>query len=105
MDRRQRCVSGSLTEVNFSYWQLVAFFDKPRPAVPYSWLHGGPKGQLTPSVRDQPIEEGRAKDNNARRFVKKREGLYVVLEPVKNPEAYMNVDYDDDGDMVDMVNS
>jgi hypothetical protein len=37
--------------------------------------------------------------------VKKREGLYVVLEPVKNPEAYMKVDYDDDGDMVDMVNS
>lgn len=75
---------------------MPAFYEKPRPAVTYSWLYGGPKGQATPSIRDQPIQEGRAKENNAARFLKKRDGLYVVLEPVKNPEAYMKVDYDDD---------
>ena len=84
---------------------MTAYFENPRPAVSYTWLHGGPRGQPTPSVRDQPIEEGRAKDNNAARFVKKREGLYVVLEPVKNPEAYMKVDYDDCGDDADIGNS
>jgi hypothetical protein len=39
-------------------------------------------------VKDQPIEEGHARENNAKRFMKKRVGLYVILEPVKNPEAY-----------------
>lgn len=50
-------------------------------------------------MADQPIEEGHARENNARRFVKKRMGLYVILEPVKNPEAYWKVQGfgDDDG--------
>jgi hypothetical protein len=49
-------------------------------------------------VADQPIEGGRARENNAKRFVKKRVGLYVVLEPVKNPEAYWKVQEPADND-------
>jgi hypothetical protein len=68
---------------------LPAFIEKARPAVSYTFLRGGPAGQATPSIKDQPIEEGIAKDNNAARFRKKRDGLYIILEPVENPEAYM----------------
>lgn len=42
---------------------------------------------MTPSVKDQPIEEGRARVNNAGRFRKKREGLYIVLEPIQDEET------------------
>jgi hypothetical protein len=74
---------------------MSAYDEKPQPAVTYSWVHGVDERQVTPSVRDQPIEDGRAKDNNAARFVKKREGLYVVLVPIEKPEACMKID---DGD-------
>jgi hypothetical protein len=47
--------------------------------------------QVTPSVQDQPIEEGRAKDNNARRFIRKVDGIYWIYERIKSPEAYMKV--------------
>jgi len=64
-----------------------------------SWLTDSHGKQVTPSIKGQLIEEGRARDNNARRFVKKREGIYVVLEPIKNPEEYAKVQiYDDEGD-------
>jgi hypothetical protein len=76
---------------------VSAFTQHPRPTVPYSWLHGGPEGQATPSVRYQPFEEGRAKVNNAARFRKKRDGIYVVLMPVEDPDAYMKNKLDDGG--------
>jgi hypothetical protein len=64
--------------------------------------------QVTPSVRDQPVEEGRAKDNNARRFVKKVDGIHWVYERIKSPEAYMKVQVpqtgnDNDGDDEDDI--
>ncbi|TAQ87960.1 hypothetical protein B7494_g3729 [Chlorociboria aeruginascens] len=49
----------------------------------YSWLNDAMGNQITPSVKNQPIEEGRARENNARRFEKKLEGIYVVLTPKK----------------------
>ena len=75
---------------------MPAFTEKPKPAVSYSWHSGGDDGQATPSVKNQPEERGRAKDNNAARFLKKREGLYFVLVPIENPEAYMKIDHDGD---------
>lgn len=77
---------------------MLAFTEKPKPAVSYSWHSGGDSGQATPSVKNQPEEGGRARDNNAARFLKKEEGLYVVLVPIENPEAYMKTDYGDDND-------
>jgi hypothetical protein len=47
--------------------------------------------QVTPSVRNQQIEEGRAKENNARRFVRKLDGIYWVYELIKSPEEYMKI--------------
>ena len=44
--------------------------------------------QVTPSVKDQPIEEGRARDNNARRFVRKIDGIHYIYERIKSPEVY-----------------
>jgi hypothetical protein len=70
--------------------------------------------QVTPSVKDQPIEEGRARDNNARRFVRKIDGIEYVYERIKSPEAYRKVqappnditsdgDDEDDGRMDDSL--
>lgn len=56
---------------------------------------------MTPSVKNQRLEDGRAKANNAARFERQRDGLYVVLVPVENSEAYMNIEYDDDNDVRD----
>jgi hypothetical protein len=50
-------------------------------------------------VKNQPVEGGRASENNAKRFIKKRQGIYVVLEPVKNPEAYMKFNADGNNDI------
>jgi hypothetical protein len=58
---------------------------------------------VTPSVKDQPIEEGRAKDNNARRFLRQIDGVDYIYERIRSPEAYMKVqappsDGDDEDD-------
>jgi hypothetical protein len=75
----------------------TAATEKSDPEIPLSWLTDANGTQVTPSVEDQPIEEGRARENNAKRFVKKRAGLYVVLEPVKAPETYLKLpSYSDD---------
>jgi len=79
----------------------MSFFKKPLLAAPYSFRYGGPVGQATPSVRNQPVEGGRAKDNNAARFRKKRDGLYVVFEPLDNPELYMKADDENGGGNMD----
>lgn len=67
------------------------------------WLKDKDGRQVTPSVKDQPIEEGRAKDNNARRFVRKIDGIHYIYERIRSPEAYMKVqappsDGDDEDD-------
>jgi len=51
------------------------------------WLFDANGNQVTPSVENIPIESGHPRHNNARRFVKKLEGIHVVLIPVaeKNP--------------------
>jgi hypothetical protein len=62
---------------------------------------------VTPSVKNQPVEEGRARVNNAGRFRKKREGLYVVLEPIQDPEVYLKMKNpdNDEGDEVEIHGS
>jgi hypothetical protein len=45
---------------------------------------------------NQPLEGGRPKKNNRKRFQKTVVGVDVVLKPVKNPEAYMIVDAEDE---------
>jgi hypothetical protein len=57
--------------------------------------------QVTPSVKNQPIEEGRAKDNNARRFVRKIDGIHWIYERIKSPEAYMKVQVPQTGNTSD----
>lgn len=69
--------------------------DKSTSETSYSWLNDAEGNQVTPSVENQPVERGKASVNNAKRFIKKREGIYVVLEPVKDPEAYMKFPVDD----------
>ncbi|PMD35276.1 hypothetical protein L207DRAFT_637659 [Hyaloscypha variabilis F] len=58
---------------------------------PSPWLKDKDGRQVTPSVHNQPIEEGRAKENNARRFVRKIDGIFWVYERISSPEAYMKV--------------
>lgn len=53
------------------------------------WLMDNNGRQVTPSVKDQPIEGGRAKDNNAKRFTRKVEGIYWVYERIESPKAHM----------------
>jgi hypothetical protein len=53
---------------------------------------------VIPSVRNQPLEEGDAKLKNAARFQKQTDGLYVILVPIDNPEAYWKIDDGDGGD-------
>lgn len=52
-----------------------------------SYLMDSNGREVTPSVKDQRIEEGRAKDNNEKRFRKKREGIHIVLEKIKPTEV------------------
>ncbi|KAE9380281.1 hypothetical protein N431DRAFT_361804 [Stipitochalara longipes BDJ] len=63
---------------------------KPDPD-PSPWLKDEDGRQVTPSVRNQPIEEGRAKENNARRFVRKIDGIHWIYERIRSPEAYTQV--------------
>lgn len=79
----------------------ISFTKKPQPEATYTFASGGEDQQVTPSVRTQPLEGGRAKVNNAARFRRQRDGLYVVLVPVENPAAYMKADDDNDGDAGD----
>ena len=60
------------------------------------FLYNASGKQVTPSVRGQLIEGGRARDNNGRRFVKRKEGIDIVLEPVKSLEAYLKVQVPND---------
>jgi hypothetical protein len=53
------------------------------------WLIDNNGHHVTPSVKDQLIEEGRAKDNNAKRFNRKVEGIYWVYERIESPKAHM----------------
>ena len=57
--------------------------------------------QVTPSVQSQPIEEGRAKENNARRFIRKIDGIYWIYERIKSPEEYMKVQVPQTGNTSD----
>jgi hypothetical protein len=61
---------------------------KPKSDIaPWLMDHNG--RHVTPSVKDQPIEEGRAKDNNAKRFNRKVEGIYWVYERIESPKAHV----------------
>ncbi len=65
-----------------------------------NWLCDENGVQVTPSVEGQKVEKGNAKLNNAKRFRKKRQGIYMVLEPVANSHDYKKaqVDGGDDED-------
>ncbi|RDW72112.1 hypothetical protein BP5796_08146 [Coleophoma crateriformis] len=45
--------------------------------------------QVTPSLAKQKIEPGRAKENNEKRFIKTREGIFSVLEKKKSTYSTM----------------
>jgi hypothetical protein len=62
----------------------------PRKKEP--WLYGASGEQVTPSVKDLPVEEGNALRNNAKRFRKVRYALDVVLEAIENPDDYLELD-------------
>jgi hypothetical protein len=55
-------------------------------------------------VKGQEIEMGVARENNARRFKKKREGMYVILEPIETLDSYMKAVVDDSGELEDGMN-
>jgi hypothetical protein len=54
------------------------------------WLYDANGKQVTPLLDGLPTEEGHPKENNAKRFMKKREGLHVVLVPIETPEAFQS---------------
>ena len=84
------------------YWQSKAPKKDKIDFENGPWLYDASGKQVTPSIKGQKIEAGRARDNNARRFAKQKGGLYVVLNPVKSPEKYMKIpaltEEDDDND-------
>ncbi|KAM3079592.1 hypothetical protein ACMFMG_006007 [Clarireedia jacksonii] len=51
-----------------------------------SWLHDENGRQVTPSVENQPIEDGNPKRNNAQRFERKVLGLDVIFDPINYDE-------------------
>ena len=55
-------------------------------------MYGASGEQVTPSVKDLPVEEGNALRNNAKRFRKVRYALDVVLEAIENPDDYLELD-------------
>ena len=59
------------------------------------WLYDKDGNQVIDSVKDQKIEDGKPSKNNERRFKRVLEGIHIVLQPVKNPEAYQVYDYED----------
>ena len=44
------------------------------------------------------MEGGRAKINNAARFRKHRDGIYIVYLPIDDPDAYMKIQNEDEND-------
>jgi len=60
------------------------------------WLYDQNGNQIIDSIEGQKIEDGKPAKNNEKRFERVRQGIHVVLRPVKNPEAYKIYDYDDD---------
>lgn len=65
------------------------------------WLLDKNGRQVTPSVKDQPIEGGRAKDNNARRHKRKFDGIGYIYERVKSPEGDKKVQTPPTGNVSD----
>ena len=52
------------------------------------WRYNEDGKQVTPSVKNQKIDHGNPKETNAKRFKKRREGLYVVYDLIEGPEVY-----------------
>ncbi len=48
------------------------------------WLFDKDGNQVTPSVKDQKIEMGIARENNQKRFKKVRDGMDIIFEPIYN---------------------
>jgi len=78
--------------LRFAWWMgdgpKVTGFDgtkefDPNPNIIPTFLTDLSGRQVTPAVTGQRIEEGSAKENNARRFRRRREGVHMVLEPVR----------------------
>lgn len=55
------------------------------------WRFDSEGNEIIKSVRGQPIEEGSARENNARRFRQKMSGTYVVPDKPKALETYSKV--------------
>ncbi|KAG9248637.1 hypothetical protein BJ878DRAFT_487159 [Calycina marina] len=70
---------------------------KPAPQQEAPWLFNASGKQIIASIRGQAVEDGKANNNNEKRFEKVREGVHLVLKPVKNPEAYKAYDYKREG--------
>ncbi len=69
---------------------LLIMFAATKPKSDIApWLMDNNGRHITPSVKDQLIEEGRAKDNNAKRFNRKVEGIYWVYERIESPKAHV----------------
>jgi hypothetical protein len=64
--------------------------NNPEPRTASPWLFDENGKQVTPSIDGLPLEDGHPTDNNAKRFMKKREGLYVVMVPVDKRHAPQN---------------
>jgi hypothetical protein len=62
-----------------------------------SWLHDENGRQVTPSVENQPIEDGNPKKNNAQRFERKVLGLDVIFDPVNSSENITGPAQEQDG--------
>ncbi|PQE30967.1 c2h2 finger domain-containing protein [Rutstroemia sp. NJR-2017a WRK4] len=62
-----------------------------------SWLHDENGRQVTPSVENQPIEDGNPKKNNAQRFERKVLGLDVIFDPVNSSENMTGPAQEQDG--------
>jgi len=64
--------------------------------VPTPWLNDANGNQVIESIENQKTEGGKAAVNNEKRFEKVRQGIYIILEPVKNKAAYQVFDgYDE----------
>jgi len=91
--RMYNSLAGSITATDMLGIAYSAGTEK-KQANP--WLFDKDGNQVIDSVEGQQIEDGKPAENNDKRFKRVRNGIHVVLQPVKNPDAYKIYDYDDD---------
>lgn len=65
----------------------AAITENQEPRTVSPWLFDLNGKQVTPSLESLPIEDGHPKENNTKRFMKKREGLHLVLVPIESSDA------------------